>query len=165
MNLETTRLGLPFFDDAVGGTYLGLPTLVKGRRGCGKAVLAAQFLDKVLRTGEKALVFCDGQPEAVLLDARSAGIDLEPAVRSGQLLLIPLHAAFAASRDGSFPFDEAVAELHAIASRSSVGFAVFNSVIPWLAVPPSAGSPHSSTCPLPVSYITRSGTGQKVISL
>ena len=39
--IETTKLGLAPFDAAVGGVYFNMPTVVRGRRGCGKTVLAA----------------------------------------------------------------------------------------------------------------------------
>ena len=140
MTIERTKFGLPFLDDAVGGVYLGLPALVKGARNSGKTVLAAHFVDRVLRIGEKAILFCETAPEAAILEARSAGIDLEPAVHSGQLLLVPLRDAVGASR-GAFPFDTALAELRALASRSSVGFAAFSSVVPWLAATPVTEMP------------------------
>jgi len=142
MNIKRIKFGLPFLDDAVGGVYFGLPALIKGTRDSGKTVLAVHFIDRILRIGEKALFFCETAPEAAVLEARSAGIDLEPAIRSGQLLLIPLRAAFASARDGSFPFDDALSELRALASRSSVGFAAFSSVVPWLAVTPTSDMPH-----------------------
>ena len=142
MNIKRIKLGLPFLDDAIGGVYFGLPALVKGTRDSGKVVLAAHFVDRILRIGEKALFFCETSPESVVLEARSAGIDLEPAIRSGQLLLVPLRASFASGRGGAFPFDDALVELHALASRSSVGFAVFSSVVPWLAVTPTSEMPH-----------------------
>ena len=141
MNIEKTKLGLPFFDKAVGGIYFNLPTLVRGRRDCGKAVLAAQFVEKVLRVGEKAIIFCEKAPESALLDARAAGIDFETPSRTGQLSIIPLHGAFASSSDGRFPYDTAIEELHALVSRASIGFAVFNSVVPWLEVHPSTEIP------------------------
>ena len=141
MTIQTIKLGLPFFDDAVGGVYLGLPTLVKGARNSGKSVLASHFVDRILRIGEKALVFCETPPQTAILTARSAGVDLEPAARSGQLLLVPVQAAIDSAGGGEFPFDAAIAELHALASRSSVGFVVFSSVVPWLAVTPASGMP------------------------
>ena len=141
MTIDKTKFGLPFLDDAVGGVYFGLPTLVKGARDSGKTVLAAHFADRVLRIGEKVIFFCESAPEAVVLEARSAGIDLEPAARSGQLMLIPLRDALASARGGAFPFDAALAELHALATRSSIGFAVFSSVVPWLAATPTSDMP------------------------
>lgn len=140
MTIKRIKTGLPFLDDAVGGLYLGLPTLVKGARNSGKTVLAAHFVDRVLRIGEKALLFCETAPEAAILEARSAGIDFESAARSGQLLLIPIHDAMESAR-GGFPFDAAIAELHSLVSRSSVGFAVFSSVVPWLAATPASDMP------------------------
>ena len=128
MTIERIKTGLRFLDDAVGGVYLGLPALVKGARNSGKTVLAAHFVDRVLRLGEKVVLFCETAPEAVILEARSAGIDLEPAARSGQLLLVPLRGALAPAR-GGFPFDAALGELHSLASRSGVGFAVFSSTM------------------------------------
>ena len=42
MTIEKTKLGLPFFDEAVGGIYFNTPTLVCGRKECGKTVLACR---------------------------------------------------------------------------------------------------------------------------
>ena len=139
--IETTKLGLAPFDAAVGGVYFNMPTVVRGRRGCGKTVLAAHFADKVLRTGERLLYFCESQPESVILDARSAGFDFESPVRSGQLALVPVRSAFSVAQDGEFPFAEALGEMRALASRTSAGFAVFSSVVPWLAVSPVSAMP------------------------
>ena len=139
--IETMKLGLAPFDAAVGGVYFNMPTVVRGRRGCGKTVLAAHFADKVLRTGERLLYFCESQPESVILDARSAGFDFESPVRSGQLALVPVRSAFSVAQDGEFPFAEALGEMRALASRTSAGFAVFSSVVPWLAVSPVSAMP------------------------
>ena len=141
MTIEKTKLGLPVLDDAVGGVYFNLPTLVQGRRGSGKTILAAHFADKVLRTGERLLFFCESAPEAVLLDARTAGFDFETPAASGQLVIVPVRTAFEAGRDGAFPFAEALRELRSLASRASASFAVFSSVVPWLAAQPTDAMP------------------------
>lgn len=140
MIIERTKTGLKFLDDTTGGLYLRLPTLVKGARNSGKTVLAAHLTDRILRLGEKVMVFCETAPEAAILEARSAGIDFEQPARTGQLLLIPIHDV-RESQNGAFPFDSAIDELHTLASRSSVGFAVFSSVVPWLAANPPSEMP------------------------
>ena len=141
MNIGKTNLGLPFFDDAVGGIYFHLPTLVRGSRDSSKDALALAFIDKVLRTGERAVFFCERQSETVLLDARNIGIDIETPLKSNQLFLVSIRDLIASSSNGRFPYENAVEELHALVSRHSIGFAVFSSVAPWLEVHPFSAIP------------------------
>jgi circadian clock protein KaiC len=81
--------GLAGLDEMLGGRgyYQGSTSLITGTAGTGKTTLAAQFADAACRRGERCL-YClfEESPQQMVRNMRAAGIDLEPWVRSGQLV-------------------------------------------------------------------------------
>ena len=88
----TTRVstGVPGLDEVVnGGYFLGSTTVVAGISGVGKSVMACQYIAEGARRGEKSLMLSlDEQVPQILRNARSIGIDLQPAIDSG---LVRIH--------------------------------------------------------------------------
>ena len=73
------------------GYYRGSSVLVSGTPGSGKTSLAAHFAEAAVARGEKCLWFAfEESASQIMRNARSIGIDLEPAVRRGTLRI---HAA------------------------------------------------------------------------
>ncbi|MDQ3070457.1 MAG: hypothetical protein M3R55_12115 [Acidobacteriota bacterium] len=76
--------GTPGLDALVnGGYFLGSTTVVSGISGVGKSVMGLQFIAEGARRGERSLMFTlDEQVAQVLRNAKSIGVDLEPAIES-----------------------------------------------------------------------------------
>ncbi|HEV8337813.1 MAG TPA: ATPase domain-containing protein [Candidatus Polarisedimenticolia bacterium] len=77
--------GTPGLDPVVnGGFMLGSTTVVAGISGVGKSVMGLQYIGEGARRGENSLmVTLDEQYAQVLRNAKSIGIDLEPAIKKG----------------------------------------------------------------------------------
>jgi circadian clock protein KaiC len=85
--------GVPRLDAMMGGRgfYRGSSVLVSGRAGTGKTSLAAHFAQATAERGERCLWFAfEESPGQIIRNMRSIGIDLAPAVKSGQLRLIAI---------------------------------------------------------------------------
>ena len=144
-SFNKTRLGFDPVDKALGGIYFFEPTLIWGPRHSGKSLLSAQFAAKVLQTGERICVMVENNPRDFFLDLQSVNVDVGEAVGSGQLLALsckgiadahPAETGAAAGGPTVLPFPEAIEELRQLVTAKSIPFFIFNSVIPWVAVPP-----------------------------
>ena len=87
----TTRVstGVSGLDEVVnGGYFLGSTTVVAGISGVGKSVMALQYVAEGARLGERTIMFSlDEQVPQILRNARTIGIDLQPAIDSGLVRL------------------------------------------------------------------------------
>jgi CheY-like chemotaxis protein/KaiC/GvpD/RAD55 family RecA-like ATPase len=84
-------------DGVIGGLAPGLPLVLAGPPGCGRTVLALQVAAAALREND-IVAFLTSEPAPLLLrQAQSLGLDLEPSVRAGQLLLLELDPGASAS--------------------------------------------------------------------
>jgi CheY-like chemotaxis protein len=82
--------GVAVVDRVIGGIAPGLPLVLAGPPGCGRTVLALQIAEAALREND-IVAFLSSEPAPLLLrQAHTLGLDLEPAVRNGQLLLLEL---------------------------------------------------------------------------
>jgi circadian clock protein KaiC len=83
----TTRVttGIPGLDPIVnGGFFLGSTTVVSGISGVGKSVMGLQYIAEGARRGERSLMLSlDEQVAQILRNAKSIGIDLQPAIDQG----------------------------------------------------------------------------------
>ena len=141
-SLNKTRLGFDPIDKALGGIYFYEPTLIWGPRHSGKALLSAQFAAKVLQTGERVCVMVENNPRDFFLDLQSVNVDVGQVVGSGQLLALSCrrfadshNTDSGAGHPAVLPFPAATEELRQLASSKSVPFFIFDTVIPWVAVP------------------------------
>ena len=85
---ERVSSGLARLDEMLGGQgyYRGSTVLLSGTAGTGKTTLAAHFADAACGRGERCLYFLfEESPQQMLRNMRSAGVDLQPWVDSGQL--------------------------------------------------------------------------------
>jgi DNA-binding response OmpR family regulator/KaiC/GvpD/RAD55 family RecA-like ATPase len=77
-------------DHVIGGLAPGLPLVVAGPPGCGRTVLALEIAAAALREND-IVAFLSSEPAPLLLrQAQTLGLDLDPPVRGGQLLLLEL---------------------------------------------------------------------------
>src|SRR5206468_3697496 len=71
-----------------GGVMPGTNTLLVGPSGAGKTSMATSVVVAALRRGERAAYFLfDEGTHTLLLRSANLGMDLRPAIESGQLLL------------------------------------------------------------------------------
>ena len=91
---ERMSSGIERLDTLLGGGYLrGSAVLVSGAPGTAKTSLAVVFLAAACAAGERCLlVSFDEAGEQIVRNARSIGIDLEPAVADGRLQLLSLRS-------------------------------------------------------------------------
>jgi circadian clock protein KaiC len=86
---EALSSGIPELDALLGGGLdRGTSTVIMGAAGTGKTTISLQFALSAIRSGEKAALFLFDEGMGTLL-ARASGIgmDLEGALKSGQLFL------------------------------------------------------------------------------
>jgi DNA-binding response OmpR family regulator/KaiC/GvpD/RAD55 family RecA-like ATPase len=77
-------------DQVIGGLAAGLPLVLAGPPGCGRTVLALQIAAAALREND-IVAFLSSEPAPLLIrQAQTLGLDLEPPVRAGQLLMLEL---------------------------------------------------------------------------
>lgn len=139
MQLTKTKLGLSPFDQAFGGIYFNKPVLIRGRKKSGKSILSTHFICKNIKAGERVILFTDKRPEDVFLDANSMNFDFAPAVEAEQLMLISyrnMHEVGGAFDPyAPLPLPEALEELKETVKRLNIAYVVFDTAVPWLAVP------------------------------
>ena len=77
-----------------GGLTQGTSTLVTGAPGTGKSSLVTQFVHSALQRGEQAAMFVfDEGLDTLLARAKGLGMDLQPFLDSGQLMVQPIDPA------------------------------------------------------------------------
>ncbi|HEX5411137.1 MAG TPA: ATPase domain-containing protein [Terriglobia bacterium] len=79
--------GIPGLDELInGGYFIGSTTVVVGISGVGKSVMGLQFMAEGVRRNERGLMLSlDEQVPQILRNAKSIGIDFEPAMASDLL--------------------------------------------------------------------------------
>jgi CheY-like chemotaxis protein/KaiC/GvpD/RAD55 family RecA-like ATPase len=82
--------GVAIVDELLGGIVPGLPLVIAGPSGSGRTVLALQLAAGALERGKVVTYLCNEPSPFLLQQSATLGLDLEPAVRSGQLVLLEL---------------------------------------------------------------------------
>lgn len=87
---EKVSTGVDGVDELLGGEGLfrGSTTLISGTAGTGKSMLGCQLVDAACSRGERALYFSfEESPQQILRNMRSVGLDLEPHLDEGLLVI------------------------------------------------------------------------------
>ncbi|MEN6615554.1 MAG: circadian clock protein KaiC [Syntrophorhabdus sp.] len=87
---EIVSTGIPGLDAMFGakGFYKGSNVLISGTAGTGKSTMGAHFAEGACKRGEKCLLFAfEEAPHQIIRNMKSAGIDLEPCVTTGHLMI------------------------------------------------------------------------------
>jgi circadian clock protein KaiC len=110
--LESLSSGVTTLDRLLGGgLQRGTSTLILGASGTGKSTLATQFVTAALERGEPAVSFLfDESPATLLARTQSLGLDLQPFLDSGQLLLRQVDPAELAPGEFAHEVRQAVEE-------------------------------------------------------
>jgi circadian clock protein KaiC len=88
------RSGIAPVDAQLGGFFSGRLHLLTGGPGAGKSTACLQFLDAGLRMGEPVGMVTLDRLSDLAAHARSTGLDLEPPLRAGRLLLLRFRVGF-----------------------------------------------------------------------
>jgi circadian clock protein KaiC len=94
IGIQKAPTGIPGLDEVTsGGLPAGRPTLICGSAGCGKTLMAMEFLIRgATEYGEPGVfVSFEEQPEELTQNVRSLGFDLEDLERQGLLLIEHIH--------------------------------------------------------------------------
>ena len=91
--LDFEPTGIAPIDDQVGGLCRGRVYLAGGS-GSGKGVLTVQFLHRALERGDGAVLVTTDRVDTVLYVGNSVGLDLQPHVRSGKLIVVGVAERF-----------------------------------------------------------------------
>jgi len=92
--LAKAPTGIPGLDEVTGGGFpRGRPTLISGSAGCGKTLLAMEFLVRGATEFQEPGVFIafEERPEELSTNVRSLGFDLEAMARRKQLVVDYVH--------------------------------------------------------------------------
>jgi KaiC/GvpD/RAD55 family RecA-like ATPase len=120
-------------DAVIGGLGPGLPLVLAGPPGCGRTVLALQVAAAALREND-IVAFLSSEPAPLLLrQAQTLGLDLEPPVRAGQLLLLELDPRASANLNaagGRALVDAVLAEHPAVSMAVIDAFTALSAEIP-----------------------------------
>jgi circadian clock protein KaiC len=94
---ETISSGIADLDAMLGkkGYYRGSTILISGTAGTGKTSLGAHFVDATCKRGERVLYFSlEEAPDQIMRNMSSIGINLEPLVKNGTLLIHAMRPTF-----------------------------------------------------------------------
>ena len=89
-SVERVSTGVDQLDEMFGGKgfYRGSSILVSGTAGTGKSTLAAHFIRAACARGERSIYFAfEESPQQIVRNMRSVGIDLDPFLKEGCLII------------------------------------------------------------------------------
>jgi len=89
--------GVAIIDRTLGGLAPGLPCVLAGPSGAGRTVLSLQLAAAALEQGRVVAFLCSEPPPLLVQQARTLGLELDPALSSGQLLLLELDSNIAST--------------------------------------------------------------------
>jgi KaiC/GvpD/RAD55 family RecA-like ATPase len=124
--------GIAPLDAQLGGVFPGRLHLLTGGPGTGKSTACLQFLEAGLRKGEPAALVTLHRLPDLVSHARSTGLDLERALRTGRLLLLRFRADFARALDCAGRPATVVDDLHRLISEIQPLRLVIDPITPFL---------------------------------
>ena len=126
------KSGIPPLDRQIGGLLAGRPYLVSGSPGSGKSVSCLEFLDPALQLGETAVLLTHDDPADVLATAGFLGMDLEPALLDGRLIILRYQLDFVRRFGRAASVDDVFAELRRHLGGAAPTRLAIDSVVPFL---------------------------------
>jgi KaiC/GvpD/RAD55 family RecA-like ATPase len=124
--------GISPLDKQLGGLYPGRLHLLTGGPGTGKTTACLQFARAGLLNGESVALLTMDLSSDIVSHAHSIGLDLEAALRSGQLLLLRFHAAFNSLVERAGLPDPMIDELARMIADTKVVRCVIDPLTPFL---------------------------------
>lgn len=126
------KSGIPPLDRQIGGLLAGRPYLVSGNPGSGKSVSCLEFLDPALQLGETAVLLTHDDPSDVLATAGFLGMDLEPALLDGRLVILRYQLDFVRRFGRAASVDDVFAELKRHLGDAVPTRLAIDSLVPFL---------------------------------
>lgn len=125
--------GVTPIDAQLGGFIAGRIHVFVGVPGTGKTSATIHFLDAALQSGENAALLTRDRGTDLISHAAHLGVDLEPALRSRQLVAVRYRSDFASRLSSGAPVGRVLDELSAAWSARPLARIVINSCSPFLA--------------------------------
>src|SRR5688500_2368720 len=133
--------GIIPLDVHLGGVFPGRLHLLTGATGTGKTTAGLQFLNEGLQHGEPICLLTAHRLDDLVAHAHSVGLELEPAVRRNQLLLLRYRSDFSNQLDWSGNANSVIDEFRGLLSEVQPKRVVIDPIAPFL----SAGIASSNT--------------------
>jgi circadian clock protein KaiC len=131
--------GIAPLDELLGGIFPGRLHLLTGGPGTGKTTACLQFLNAALLQGEGVGLITLDRASDLASHARSIGLDLEPPLRTGRLLLVRFSNAFTSLLESTMP-DDLIEEFGRLLADVRPVRLVIDPVTPFLANRSASGS-------------------------
>ena len=125
--------GITPLDAQLGGFVEGRIHVFVGMPGTGKTSATIHFLDAALRTGESAALLTRERGTDLISHAAHLGLDVRPALRSGQLAAVRYRSDFASRLGSGVPVGRVLDELRVAWSAAIRTRVAINSCSPFLA--------------------------------
>lgn len=132
----TTPSGIPPLDARVGGAVAGRLHLMSGAPGTGKSTAGFQFIREGLRVGETVAMLTADRVDDVRSHAAFLGIDLEPPLQTGRLVLLRYRSSFAALLQHAAVPEQMLDDLRRILVPARPTRVVVDTVLPFLSSSP-----------------------------
>ena len=132
--------GIIPLDVHLGGVFPGRMHLLTGATGTGKTTAGLQFLNDGLQNGEPIVLLTADRLDDLVAHAHSVGLELEPAVRSNQLLLLRYRSDFSNQLDCSGPAYGVSDEFRRLLSDVQPTRVVIDPIAPFLSAGVASGS-------------------------
>lgn len=130
--------GIPPMDLRVGGAVLGRLHLMSGGPGTGKSTAGLQFLREGLRLGETVVMLTADRTGDLVSHAAHLGMDLEPPLRSGKLMVLRYRPSFAALLQHSAVPEQMLDDLRRLLLPVKPARVLVDTLLPLMAAAPHA---------------------------
>jgi KaiC/GvpD/RAD55 family RecA-like ATPase len=131
--------GVALFDDWLGGLRERGTHLLTGGPGSGKSALALHYADAGLRRGESVAMLVSAGADDVKAHARYLGMNLEPALRDGRLVLLRFRTDFVQRAAQVVSPEQVVADLESIIAPHRPTRVIIDSLAPFVNGAPPIG--------------------------
>lgn len=132
--------GIIPLDVHLGGVFPGRTHLLTGATGTGKTTAGLQFLNDGLQKGEPIALLTADRSDDLVAHAQSIGLELEPAVRSNQLLLLRYRSDFSNQLDWSGPASGVIDEFRRLLNDVQPTRVVVDPIAPFLSAGIASGN-------------------------
>ena len=129
---QLVKFGNAPLDRRLGGLQPARPYLLSGGPGSGKSVSCLEFLDVAMQQGDPSVLLTHDDPADVLSSAAFLGIDAEPALADGRLVILRFQLDFARRFAHAATPNEAFAELRRLMGHPAPARLAIDSVMPIL---------------------------------
>lgn len=135
--INKTRLGVPLFDDLIGGVYRKRPVLCCGRRGSGKTIFALHCLKQAVNDGEKAILLSSWNPRDLsIIGEKALNFSCEEAAARGTVTILEYEGIMTTpvfEENVTLPPDSFFEFIRIIEEKAATRV-IIDTVLPWVAI-------------------------------